>query len=310
MGLLEIILIALSFGFLTAVAFIIYEKTIKKNKIVVNFEIQNIPIINSFINNKLTRNVVFKEENLIEYSTYRMTIKEKILYILLAGLVLFTIGYIFYQNIFVSFLISFLAAFYLKIKNKELINKRKEELNLQFKQSLYSLSSALVAGKSVENAFNEVIGDLKMLYPDPNTYIIKEFEIINRRFENGEPIENAIYDFSRRANIEDIYNFADVFITCKRTGGDLVEVIRRTSNIISSKIETQQGIAVLIAQKKMEAKILSIAPFVIVALISYSSKDYMEPLYQFGVGSIIMTVSLIILVISYLLSKWIMDIRV
>jgi len=101
-----------------------------------------------------------------------------------------------------------------------------------------------------------------------------------------------------------------VFSTCKRTGGDLVEVIRRTSNIISNKIETQQEIAVLISQKKLEAKILSIAPFAIVALISFSSKDYMEPLYQFGIGTVVMTISLIILVISYLLTKWIMNIKV
>ncbi|MGD9677847.1 MAG: type II secretion system F family protein [Vulcanibacillus sp.] len=290
---MEVILIAIIFGVIAAVGLIIYEKVRTK------------------INNRQRiKEVVYKDEKYKDYSTYIMTVKEQIFYSCLAGLVLFTIGYIFYHNIILSALIALFGLLYQKIKTKELITKRKEELNLQFKQSLYSLSSALLAGKSVENAFKEVVDDLRMLYPNPDTYIIREFEIINRRFENGEPIENAIYDFSRRADIEDIYNFADVFITCKRTGGDLIEVIRRTSNIISNKIETQQEISVLISQKKLEAQILSIAPFVIVATISFSSKDYMEPLYQFGIGSIIMTISLIILIFSYLISKWIMNIKV
>lgn len=149
-----------------------------------------------------------------------------------------------------------------------------------------------------------------MIYPDSNTYIILEFKIINHRLENGEPIENSLLAFSERAGLDDIENFTDVFITCKRTGGDLVEVIRKTSNTISNKIETKQEIAVLIAQKKLEANILSIAPFIIIALISISSPDYMQPLYQPGIGPVIMTVSLIILSTSYLIAKKIMDIKV
>ncbi|OEF99076.1 pilus assembly protein TadB [Vulcanibacillus modesticaldus] len=251
-----------------------------------------------------------RDELIIDYSTYQMSIKERIFYSIMAGMVFFVIGYIFYQSMIISSILAIFGLYYQKIQQKKLSEKRKQELVLQFKQALYSLSSALVAGKSVENAFKEVVKDLRMLYPDPNTYIIREFEIINQRVQNGQAIEKAVGDFSNRADIEDITNFADVFITTKRTGGNLVEVIRRTSNIIGDKLEIQQQISILIAQKKLEAQILSIAPFLIVGLISYSSPDYMAPLYQLGLGIVIMTISLILLAFSYWLSNKIMNIKV
>ncbi|MDY0408534.1 type II secretion system F family protein [Paracerasibacillus soli] len=112
---------------------------------------------------------------------------------------------------------------------------------------------------------------MRLLYTDDRTYIIREFNLINRRVENGEMIERAIEDFANRSDVDDIRNFADVFITCKRTGGDLVEVIKRTSDIITDKIEIQQDIKVLVSQKKFESKIMAIAPLGIILFLKMSS---------------------------------------
>jgi len=246
----------------------------------------------------------------LDYSIYKFSLGQYLFNIVLAGAGLYAIGLIFYQNQIVALLFAAAGVFYPKLRKKELLERRREELSFQFRQALYSLSSALIAGRSVENAFKEITDDLKLLYPNPKTLIIQELQLISRRVENGVPIEKAIKDFSSRANVEDITSFADVFITCKRTGGDLVEVIRITSNILGEKLETQQEIAVLIAQKKFEAKILSIAPFILVALISRSSPDYMAPLYQLGIGTIVMTISLLILGFSYWVSTKLMKIKV
>lgn len=156
-----------------------------------------------------------------------------------------------------------------------------------------------------------MLRDLKLLYPDENTYIIKEFQLINRRIENGEIVERAIADFANRSDIDDIKNFSDVFITCKRTGGDLVEIIKRTADIITDKIEIQQDIKVLVSQKKFESKIMAIAPLGITLFLKMSSPDFVAPLYEFGTpGPIIMTVVLICVGCSLLISQKIMDIKV
>lgn len=251
------------------------------------------------------------EDHLIDYSEYKLSVKEYILYATLACIFFGVIGYIFYESVLGSIIVGAAGLYYPKIQKNNLQKNRQEKLKLQFKEAIASLSSSLAAGRSIENSFKEVVEDLYLLYPDPNTYIIREFEIINRRIENGETIENAILNFSIRSDLEDVQNFANVFITCKRTGGNLVEVIRRTSDIISEKIDIQQEVSVMVSSKRFESKIMTIAPIAMILLLKTSAPDYLAPMYSWDTaGPIIMTICLVILVFGYWLGQRIMDIKV
>lgn len=304
---MDIVILAIVIGLVAWFSFYLWDKHKENNY--QKLDNKKTTKFNNFVNSIVEQK--HEQGKAINYSIYIMSFKERLFALLLAGSILFTIGLIFYDSYLIAGLMVPLALFYPKFKAKGLMEKRKKELTVQFKQALYALSSTLSVGKSVENAFREIVADLKMLYPNPSTYIIQEIELINRKIENGETIETALKDFSERANIDDITNFTDVFVISKRTGGDLNETIRKTSNIIGDKIEIQQEIGVLLAQKKFESRILNISPFVIVALLSYSSPDYMEPLYQLEQGGpIIMTFSLILLVIAVIISEFIMRIKV
>ena len=243
------------------------------------------------------------------YNQYEMTFREKWFSFLSAFSVLFVTGYIFYRHIALSCMLACLAALYPKWRVKELIAKRKEELTLQFRQALHALSSAVGAGKSLENAFREIVSDLKLLYPDPQTYIVSEFELINRQVENGTPIEKAVMDFGLRSGVDDLIQFGNVLVTCKRSGGNLVSVIRRTADIIGDKLEIEQEISVMIAQKRFETKVLTIAPIAVVAVLTFGSPDYMEPLYH-GLGHVFMSVSLLLLTACHWWAKKIMNMKV
>jgi tight adherence protein B len=246
---------------------------------------------------------------MIDYSEYRFNRSQYITTVLAAGAAYFTIGFVFYHHLAVALAFSLMGFHYTGVRKRQLIRNRKDELGRQFKQALYSLSSALAAGKSVENAFREAIEDLKLLYPDPDTFIIAEFEVIGRKIEMGDPVEMAVGEFSKRADVEDITHFADIFAVCKRTGGDLVQVIRRTAVMLGEKMEVRQELSVLIAQKRLESQIMTFAPIVVIAALSFSSPDYMAPLYQ-PAGYAIMTVSLAVIILCYRITKRIMDFRV
>lgn len=250
-------------------------------------------------------------DHVINYNELVLTARQYFFIALIACGFFFIIGIIFYKSTITAFIFSLVGFLYPKLHRKKMLSKRKRELSQQFQQALFSLSSSLVAGRSIENAFLEVTKDLYLLYPDPDTHIIKEFELINRRLENRETIEYALTDFSQRAGIDDITSFTDVFVTCKRTGGDLVEVIRRTSTLISQKLEVEQDIAVMVSQKKFESNAISMAPIIIVAALSYTAEDYMMPLYRWSdLGPIIMTICLLIIGFSFWISQKIMDIKV
>jgi tight adherence protein B len=235
-----------------------------------------------------------KAPPLPDYSIYELSRIERVLCIVVGAILFFWIGYLFYHQWIAALLISCGGWFIPNFWRKHMLNRRRVAMSLHFKQALFSLSSSLSAGRSVENGFREAVQDLRMLDPEAENDLIMELNIICARMEYGEPIEEALQDFSRRAAMEDITNFSDVFTTCKRTGGDLVEVVRRTSNIIGEKLDIQQEISVMIAQKKFESKAILAAPIAMIGFMNLSSPDYMLPMYS-GIGFIISTCSLVVL---------------
>lgn len=242
-----------------------------------------------------------------DYTVYELSRLYKVLAVAIGGLMLFSIGYLFYHNWIISLLLVPGGAYAPRLLKDYLRKKRRASLNLQFKQTLFSLSSSLSAGRSVENAFREAVQDLRMLDPEGGSDMISELNIICARMEYGQPVEEALHEFSKRAGMEDIERFADVFSICKRTGGDLVEVVRCTSTIIGEKLDIQQDIAVSIAQKKFEAKALLVSPLLMVMFMSLTAGDYMEPMYT-GAGIAISTLALAMLFLCYLWTVRIMDI--
>ncbi|MCX8129530.1 MAG: pilus assembly protein TadB [Clostridia bacterium] len=251
-----------------------------------------------------------KNEKLTDYDIYIMPFRDKVLYTLLAAVVIFFITLIFYHNISLSMLFCPMSLIYPRLRTKEIISKRKCELNLQFKDMLYAISSSLSAGKSVESAFKDALRDLEIIYPGSDTSIITEVDCIVKKIGMNETVESALGGFAARSHLEDVKNFADVFYTCKRTGGNIIEVIKNTSNLITDKIETKQEIDIMLAQRRFEHKVLNILPVFMILLLSTSAADYMRPVFSDIAGRIAMTFSIMLLAMAYFISKKIMDIRV
>lgn len=256
-----------------------------------------------------SKQVTMDASPLPDYNLYELHSRELWTCILIAASILFVIGMIFYKNVWISGVLATGSLYYPKLRVKNQIRKRKKELQIGFKHTLYALSSSLHAGRSVENAFHEAMKDLTFIYPDPTCNILCELEIINRKVDNNVPIEQAIASFSERADVGDISNFSEVFTICKRTGGDLVEVLRKTSLILGDKMDMEMDIAVMIAQKKFEARAMCVIPFAIIAFLTFGSADYMQPLYS-GEGPLIMTFALLMIGLSIFITYRIMDIRV
>jgi len=245
-----------------------------------------------------------------DYNTYSLSRKEKILYFLEGAAIIYIFSFIFYRSHIFSILLCPLALFYPRIKSRSITEKRKYEINIQFKDMLYSLSSTLSAGKSLELAFKDVLTDLEVLYPYPDTPIIREVEYIIRKIDMNETVEEALCDFAGRVHLEDVENFVDVLRICKRTGGNIVEVLRNTSNIINDKIEIKHEINTLLAQRNLERKVLNLLPPVMVFIISASSYEYISPVFTTIPGRFVMTIAILLLAAAYFISKKIMDIKV
>ena len=245
-----------------------------------------------------------------DYNTYLMSTKEKTLYFLQGAAFIYAYAFVFYRSHIFCILLCPFALLYPRIKRRSIIEKRKYEINIQFKDMLYALSSTLSAGKSLEMAFRDILADLEVLYPYPDTPIIREVEYIIRKIDMNETVEEALCDFAERVHLEDVDNFVDVLRICKRTGGNIVEVLKNTSNIINDKIEIKHEIKTLLAQRNLERKVLNLLPPVMVFIISASSYEYIRPVFTTIAGRLVMTIAILLLAAAYFISKKIMDIKV
>ena len=244
------------------------------------------------------------------YNEYRMRAAEALISAACAVLAVGAAAYVFYRSVPLCAFISPLGLLYLPYRRKRLIAKRRDELKLQFRDMLYALSSSLMAGKSMESALRELRGDLEILYPDPETAIIREVDIMLRKILLNESLDSALNDLAERSGIEEIESFCDVVATCRKMGGNLVEIVKNTTNILGDKMEIKNEIDVLLAQRRFEKKVLNVMPVALITVLSMTAKDYIEPVFTTVIGRLVMTAAIALLALSWFISEKIMDIDV
>lgn len=243
------------------------------------------------------------------YNIYTYTNKERLLYFLQGALIGALIGYLFYSSLIGVLVLMLYGFIYLQRNKKRLVEERKWQLNLQFKDGLANLSAALNAGYSVENAFTQAAKDLKLIFPS-DALIVIEFEAIVRQISMNQTLEKVLLDFAERSGVEDIANFAEVFVTAKRTGGDMIKIIKSTDSIIGDKIEVKREIQTMISGKKFEANIMCFIPFCIILYLRISSPGFLDSIYNNLFGAIFMSILLIIYFVVYCITQKIIAIEV
>lgn len=245
----------------------------------------------------------------INYYHYHFSKLEWLRYLAEAAGICVAVNYLCYQAIWAYLFIAPFALLYLKWKKKSLILSRRERLGRQFKEAVHSLSVALNAGYSMENAIGECIKELKNLYAVDEP-IVQEFLFIQSQIRVSMPVESLFIDLGNRSGLEDIQNFASVYAIAKRTGGNLSSILSRSASIITEKIETTQEITASIAAKKLEQTVMSIVPCGIIIYMNLTSPGFLDVLYGSAVGVMIMTICLLFYGMAYRMGKKLVEIEV
>lgn len=245
-----------------------------------------------------------------DYNVYDLKRHEKIYYCMRTSAIIFFVSYIFYQSFILSIILSLFSFLYLPIVKKQLAQKRKKELSYQFREFLNSLQTSLNIGKSLEVAIYDVRRDLQLVYKQSDTPILLELIVIENKIRLNESFSDCMMDLARRTDVEDISNFSDAISICRKTGGNLIELVRNSSGIISDKLEIKQDIDVLLSKCRFETRILNIVPIGIILLLSTTAPDYIAPVFTTFLGRVAMTISIILLGISLVISNRIGDVSI
>ena len=217
--------------------------------------------------------------------------------------------YFFYRDKWALIILWPIFIFYWRNKKAELTEKRKNRLKVQFGECILSVSTALKAGYSAENAFRQSLPDMIMMF-DEDSLIVRELRAILKGLENHRNLEDLLDHLAERSGIEEIQEFSQVFRITKRNGGNMTQVLTETALMISQSLEIDRQIQLIISGKKLEQKIMNVVPFFILLYVSATSPGFFDVLYHNALGVIIMTCCLIAYLAAFWMAKRIVEIRI
>ena len=219
------------------------------------------------------------------------------------------ISYLFYRS-WIVFLAGLpLLKPFLDMQRERLCRKRRQILEEQFLIAMQTVITSLTAGYSVETAFADTLKELPLVCREDDM-IVKEFRAIVSQLNMNQNLEELLQSLAVRSGIEDIRNFAEIFAVSKRTGGNLIAIIRNTVQSITRKNETRKEIQVVLSAKKMEQNMMSLIPCLILLYVQMVSPGFLDSMYHNLAGILIMTAALAVYLAAFVWGKKIVEIEV
>lgn len=188
------------------------------------------------------------------------------------------------------------------------IQNRRKRLRVQFFDMLEAMAVAMRAGNPPLKALESAKEDLSMIY-SADSDIMLEMDHIIGKFYHGVPLSEIFLDFAQRSELEDIESFASVYATIEGKSSRADEIIHDTQQIIADKMQMEMEIETLMTAAKTEVNIMLIMPIVILGVIGYAGAGFMDAIYTTAVGRVTATVGLIVLILSYILARKLVNIE-
>ena len=234
-----------------------------------------------------------------------MTKKELAMITIKSGAVTLVTAWLYYRSFWMLLPLLPVWAWHFKMMAEEVARKKDQEFLLQFKEAIQAMASALNTGYSVENALLEAQKELRLLYPE-DARISREFLVMARQLRLHVPMEQILEEFAGRSGQEDVENFVAVFAAARKSGGDMISIIRNTAN----QIDVKREIDTVLAAKKYEFRVMAAIPYAIIGYMSLSFPEFMDSLYGNIMGIGVMSACLTMYLGAYYLGARIIRIEV
>jgi tight adherence protein B len=170
-------------------------------------------------------------------------------------------------------------------KAQKLLEKWGERLVEQIPDALRSLGICFNAGYSLQQAFEQTAHDT----PAP---LGAEMQQASYDVSAGRSIEEALAALEKRTKAADL-RFAVIALEIQhRTGGSLQELLESAADAVIASADLRRQLAVQTAQAQLSAKVVTILPLVLVAVLSLAMEGYLQTFFSTPEGFTILLVAL------------------
>ena len=181
--------------------------------------------------------------------------------------------------------------------------RRLASFNQKLPDALDLISRALRAGHSISAAI-EIVAEEGV---EP---LRSEFAEVYKQQNFGIPHRDALLQLGRRVPSPDLQVVITAMLVQKETGGNLVEILDRTTAVLRDRIRIQGELRVHTAQGRLTGWILCLLPIVMFCLINLTNPGYANILVSDPVGRKLAYTGICMMAVGGLVIRKIVRIRV
>ncbi len=168
------------------------------------------------------------------------------------------------------------------------ISKRRKAFEAALPDALTLIASSLSAGHTFLRA-------IQMMCEEAEPPMSEEFARLVAETRLGDPVVDALARMAKRLEIRDLDWVVQAIRIQQTVGGKLADLLHTLADFIRAREEVRRDVAVLTAEGRISAYVLSaMAPFMFLA-IQVVSPDYMKPMFQ-GWGLVVLGFTTLLMV--------------
>ncbi len=168
-----------------------------------------------------------------------------------------------------------LCAPYLFLKRQRA--KRLKDFNGALPDAIDMMARALRAGHSVSSA-------IEVLAEQAGAAVAVEFASVFRQQNFGLPLRDALLQMADRVPSKDLSFLVTAILVHKETGGNLTEILDRTTHVIRERLRIEGEVRTHTAQGRLTGWILSLLPVVMLVLLNLINPGYSDVLLHDPLG--------------------------
>ncbi|HLR29672.1 MAG TPA: type II secretion system F family protein [Paenalcaligenes sp.] len=221
----------------------------------------------------------------------------------ITGVAVFLSGYILLNSLVYSGLVLFLFLLFVYALLKQLNFHLHRKIISEIPFFLRLLGAALQSGLSVQSALQETISD----WQGP---LRKELSLLLRELQVGVSLLNALENFRGRMPVPAVNMMTLALEVSLRSGGTVAPLLEEIAENIQQRIELQNKISALALQGKLQAHVLTIVPYLLLAALYWLDKSWVLPFKESLIGNVVLSLCLLMSVIGFFVIQKMVDIRI
>jgi tight adherence protein B len=220
-----------------------------------------------------------------------------------AAILAFLAAYVFFPAVLLDGIVAAVALMAPTMYLKHRRSRRLVAFNSGLPDAIDLMSRALRAGHSLSSA-------IEVLSEQSGAGVATEFNVVFRQQNFGLPLRDALLQMADRVPSKDLRFLVTAMLVQKETGGNLTEILDRTSHVIRERIRIGGEVRVRTAQGRLTGTILSLLPVLMLVLSSLINPEYARILLHDPVGHKLLYVGAALILTGTFFIRRIVDIQV